>query len=207
MMPTTPIPANLTAMGGDEQVTLAWDTPEADADIYRHEYRHKASGDDYPQTWTEIADSAPTEANEDGATVTGLTNGVAYVFQVRTVGSLGISEPSNEASAVAGTALGICDRTREVQLAILAEISGVDDCADVTAEHLAMITKVFVDSVSAGLKTGDFAGLSAVSLVSVKDSPQLTSLPPGVFEGLSAVETLRVHRNQISELPANLFDG
>ena len=207
LIPTTPIPTNLTATTGNQKVTLAWDTPDADDDIDRHEYRYKTGADDYPATWTEIADSAPEEDNEDGVTISGLTNGVTYTFQVRAVGSLGIGQPSNEASAVPGQGQGICDRTREVQVAIMNRISGVSECSDVTTTHLAAITSVLVYGVSAGLKAGDFAGLSAVTLIIISDSTQLTELPDGIFDGLSSVSQITLRRTQIAQLQADTFDG
>ena len=59
-----PARQGFNASNGNEQVTLTWDAPDADADITRHEYRFKTTGD-YPSEWTEIDDSAPGEAHED----------------------------------------------------------------------------------------------------------------------------------------------
>ena len=78
--PSTPTSFSVTA--GDKRVGLAWDAPAATDPITRHEFRYKTDGD-YPDGWTEIADSAPGGANEATFTVTGLTNGTAYTFQLR----------------------------------------------------------------------------------------------------------------------------
>ena len=80
--PTPSTPTNFTADPGDKRVILAWDPPAATDPVTRHEYRYKTTGD-YPDTWTDIPDSGPGGANEGGHTVTGLTNGTAYTFQLR----------------------------------------------------------------------------------------------------------------------------
>ena len=202
-----PKPTNMAAQGQDESVSLSWNPPPATVLFTHHEYRHKASSESaYPATWTEISDSGNGEANEDGFTVTPLTNGLIYDFQVRAVNSVGPSGPSDKASARAGDGLGVCNRTRGVQVAILAEVAGVDDCADVTASHLAQIGSVTVRELAGGLLAGDFAGLSAVTSVSVQDSPNLTGFPAGIFSGLSSVSTMDLTGNQLAELPAGVFD-
>ena len=80
--PTPSTPTNFSATEGDKRVILAWDPPAATDPITRHEYRYKTTGD-YPGTWTEIPDSGPGGTNQAGYTVTGLTNGTAYTFQLR----------------------------------------------------------------------------------------------------------------------------
>ena len=80
--PTPSTPTNFSATEGDKRVILAWDPPAATAPITNHEYRYKTTGE-YPANWTDIPDSGPGGANEAGHTVTGLTNGTAYTFQLR----------------------------------------------------------------------------------------------------------------------------
>ena len=80
--PTPSTPTNLSVTAGNKRVTLGWAAPAATDPITRHEYRYKTTGD-YPDTWTQIPDSGPGGANEAGYTVTGLTNGTAYTFQLR----------------------------------------------------------------------------------------------------------------------------
>ena len=54
---------------------------------------------------------------------------------------------------------GICGRTQEVQDAILARLSSVSDCADVTDTHLASITYLDVGSEDVySLKVGGLCG-------------------------------------------------
>ena len=202
-------PTNLTATAGDGQVALAWDTPAATADITHHEYRYKWSGEAaYPETWTEIADSAPGDANEDEVTVGSLENGLPYDFQIRAVNAMGASEPSDAASALAGDGLGICNRTLTVQTVILREIAGVSDCADVTAAHLSAITGRidFVGSIG-NFKVGDLDGLSSLEELIVQSNSRLTELPAGIFDDLSSLTTLQIGANAISTLRSDVFSN
>ena len=202
-------PTNLTATAGDGQVALAWDTPAATADITHHEYRYKWSGEAaYPETWTEIASSAPGDANEDEVTVGSLENGLPYDFQIRAVNAMGASEPSDAASALAGDGLGICNRTLVVQTVILREIAGVSDCADVTAAHLSAITGRidFVGSIG-NFKVGDLDGLSSLEELIVQSNSRLTELPAGIFDDLSSLTTLHIGGNAISTLRSDVFSN
>ena len=83
-------PTNLTAVGGDGEVVLSWDTPESDggAEITDYEYRI-----DRRNPWISIGSTNTTH------TVTGLVNGTAYVFEVRAVNAAGRSASSNRAEA------------------------------------------------------------------------------------------------------------
>ena len=94
--PAPPPPANLRASPGDREVALSWDAPASGSGVTRHEYRYKTTGS-YPATWTPIPDSARGGANEVGFTVTRLTNGTAYTFELRAVGAAAAG-----AAAVAG---------------------------------------------------------------------------------------------------------
>ena len=84
------VPTNLTAVGGDGEVVLSWDTPESDggAEITDYEYRI-----DRRNPWISIGSTNTTH------TVTGLVNGTVYVFEVRAVNAAGRSASSNRAEA------------------------------------------------------------------------------------------------------------
>ena len=88
-------PENLQATAGNAQVTLRWDAPGDDggADITGYAYRHKESGGDFI-AYMDIPDSGPGEANTRSYTVTGLTNGQEYVFQVRAENEHGGGSPA-----------------------------------------------------------------------------------------------------------------
>ncbi len=87
---TAQAPENLQAATGNSQVTLSWDAPNDDggADVTGYAYRYKESGGDFID-YTDIPDSGPGEANARSYTVTGLTNGLEYVFHVRAVNEHG----------------------------------------------------------------------------------------------------------------------
>ena len=90
-------PANLTATGGDEQIALSWGAPDdGGSQILRYEYRYGAVGESYG-AWATVSGGP----NATSLTVTGLTNGTEYGFQVRAVNS--ISEgPEAAATATPG---------------------------------------------------------------------------------------------------------
>ena len=86
-------PTGFTATPGDGQVALAWTNPN-DASIALWQVRRKTTGG--YGSWTTIPSSSSTTISH---TVTGLTNGTAYTFQVRARNLTGNGPPSNGASA------------------------------------------------------------------------------------------------------------
>ena len=202
-------PTNFTATVGDTQVALAWDPPASDSGVTGHEFRYKTDGD-YPLTWMAIADSALGGENEGGFTVTGLTNEVAHTFELRAVNASGEGD-----AAMAGPVTptpGICDRTAKIQDAILAELSGVDDCAAVTVANLDAITEfgtfglgTFNQGITS-LQKGDFAGLTSLTILNLSQN-SLTSLPEGAFDGLVKLRYLSLVGNSLTELRAGEFTG
>ncbi len=84
-VPTVTAPQNLSAgtTPQDQQVTLTWQTPPgAGASITGYEYRYAESSATLPDTWMD-AGMAMT------VTITGLTNGTQYTFEVRAMSSTG----------------------------------------------------------------------------------------------------------------------
>ena len=79
-----PKPSGFMVRAGDGRVTLSWDDP-SNSDIGRYRLRYKAgssfAADD--NLWAYIPDSG---SGTTGHTVSGLTNGVEYVFQILPVG-------------------------------------------------------------------------------------------------------------------------
>ena len=199
-------PASFTAGPGNAQVELSWTAPIAG--ITRHEYRYKTSGD-YPATWTQIANSGVGGANEDGFTVTGLTNETAYTFQLRAVSvknSTTLTGAAAEAGPVTPTP-GICDRTQQVRDEILMQLSGVSDCAAVTVADLATVTALGMEAKSiTSLEAGDFAGLTGVTHITLTTN-QLGALPANLFSGLTSLKRIRLDDAGLTSLPANLFSG
>ena len=104
---------------------------------------------------------------------------------------------------------GFCERTPQVRDAILAALTGVDNCGNVGTDELATVTD-FPDLSGEGitsLQSGDFSGLTALTGLGLHDN-QLSSLPHGIFADLTALEGLSLFNNpQLSSLPAGVFSG
>ena len=115
---------------------------------------------------------------------------------------------------VANPIAGICDRTEQVQDAILGMLNGVvDDCADVTGSHLARITIGLrissndpYDRPALSLKPGDFAGLVNIEELAIYYHT-MDALPEDIFNGLGSLEMLYLSYNDIAALPEDVFDG
>ena len=147
------------------------------------------------QTVTVSAGSDPGDT-DDTATLSHTVSGYGSV----TVPAVMVTVADDEAA-------GICSRTRQVREAIVAATEGIDNCANITAEHLRAITTLNLDDKNIRtLQTGDFAGLTALVLLIVREN-QLSTLPAGVFNGLAALEQISLAENQLSTLPAGLFNG
>ena len=89
-------PLYLRSTPGNEQVRLTWSPPYYDpGDITGYAYRYRESnqyfGFDAPATWSDI----PGGANARSYTVTGLTNGFEYMFEVRAENGDGGGTPAN----------------------------------------------------------------------------------------------------------------
>ena len=102
---------------------------------------------------------------------------------------------------------GICARSAAVQAAILAQLAGIDDCAEVGASDLARV--VTLDITGAGvtaLARGDFRGLSPFRVLIKQTS--LTALPAGLFDGLVYVHNIEIVNNALlTGMAADTFEG
>ena len=98
-------PTSFTTEAAGFQVTLSWVAPASGSGVTGHEYRFVTftigsiyiEGVDLFGPWTQIPDSGVGGANEDGYTVTGLTNDVVHIFQVRAASASGYSAPATSA--------------------------------------------------------------------------------------------------------------
>ena len=103
--------------------------------------------------------------------------------------------------------VNICDRTPQVEAAILRAINPTPACEAVPETDLAAIRGLDLREIGiTSLASGDFTDLSALVELSLSNNA-LTTLPTGVFDGLSALETLLLYNNALTTLPAGVFDG
>ncbi len=85
----------LAATAGNSQVGLLWTAPSSDGGAAISDYKVEYSSDS-GSTWSTFADGTSTVTS---ATVTGLSNGTAYVFRVSAVNSAGTGTASGTATA------------------------------------------------------------------------------------------------------------
>ena len=147
-------------------------------------------------------------------TIPALAAGAELTFTLTVTGRGHVSRgtaPDTDTATVTVTAFdptaGICGRTEQVRTAILAKISSVVSCADVTDTHLAAITGG-LDLPNQGitaLVAGDFDGLTALGGLYLSNN-SLTTLPDGVFDELAALVVLGLNENDLTTLPAGVFD-
>ena len=101
----------------------------------------------------------------------------------------------------------VCNRTPQVRDAIVAAISGVTNCSDVTSAHLTGIQDLDASATRlTALQAGDFNGMTGLRTLSL-DHNQLTSLPAGIFDSLTGLRSLGLYNNQLTSLPAGIFDS
>ena len=89
------VPRDLGTAPGDGRVTLAWTAPGSDGGAAIEKYRYRVSanaGSSWDPDWTDVpdgADAGDSAADETTFTVSGLSNGTEYVFELRAVNSVG----------------------------------------------------------------------------------------------------------------------
>jgi hypothetical protein len=89
-------PTSVTATAGNEQATVSWTAPVDNGGYAITDYAVQFSSNS-GSTWTTFADGTSTTTT---ATVTGLTNGTAYVFRVAAVNGAGTGPYSSATSSV-----------------------------------------------------------------------------------------------------------
>ena len=91
-----PSPTGLVAVPGDARVTLTWAAPSSNGGAAISDYVVQVSSNN-GATWRPFADGVSTAT---AATVTGLTNGVRYVFRVAAVNAAGTGAASVASAAI-----------------------------------------------------------------------------------------------------------
>ena len=112
------------------------------------------------------------------------------------------------AAATAGAqgAQGVCGRTPQVrdQLAAAARVSA---CGEVTAAHLAELTRLsLIDQEIDTLRAGDFNGLTSLQELDLRDN-RLSLLPAGIFDELDSLRLLDLRANRLARLSPGVFDA
>ncbi len=93
-------PGSLSAVRGDEQVSLSWTAASANgSSIQRYEYR-KRSGSGSWSGWSTVTGYSSARTK----TVTGLTNGTVYTFEVRAKNGVGYGPAASKSATPAGVA-------------------------------------------------------------------------------------------------------
>ena len=88
-------PTSFAATAGDAAVTLSWAAPASNGGgaITKYRYRYSTgSVVSSSATWTDVADGSDSDTetgNETGVTISSLTNGTEYAFEVLAVNSVG----------------------------------------------------------------------------------------------------------------------
>ena len=95
------VPVGLTATPGNGRITLSWNAAaDGGSSLLRYEYRYKATGGNSSYSeWAEVSGGPSTTR----VTISGLTNGVDYAFQVRAVNGKGAgAEATTESTPMPG---------------------------------------------------------------------------------------------------------
>ena len=189
--PADEAPSGLTVELTNGAVTLSWVAPAQDATSvtgYRVLRRRPDEGESAFQTLA--ADTMSTSTTYVDATAD--EYGVRYEYRVQALRGGVASVVSNTAELT--LPFNICDRTLEVETALLAAVSSTV-CTVVPGSQLAAVASLDLSSQSiSSLQTGDFAGLTGLTTLDLADNA-LTALPGGVFTPLTSLTTLDLRNN------------
>ena len=94
---------------------------------------------------------------------------------------------------------GICDRTTEVRTVLVEDVedddASVTNCSQVTSAHLAALTGTLALTTLREIrvfKTGDFAGLSAITTMFITGKSHLQRIPAGLFDEMTSLTSLNL---------------
>ena len=105
--------------------------------------------------------------------------------------------------------VNICNRTPEVQDALLKEIRDDVICSTVTAAQLASVDYLYIEDgySSEEIVPSDFGGLTSLKELTIKNSEQLIRVPANAFDGLDSLTRLYLDNNELRVLDSNAFNG
>ena len=189
--PANQAPTTLTVMLTNGAVTLSWVAPAQDAASvtgYQVLRRRPDEGESAFQTLA--TDTMTTSTTYVDATAD--EDGVRHEYQVRALRGAMASAVSNSAELT--LPFNLCDRTPEVEAALLAAVAATD-CALVPGSQLAAVTALDLSAQSiSSLQVDDFAGLTGLTTLDLEDNA-LTTLPAGVFNPLTSLTALDLRDN------------
>ena len=125
---------------------------------------------------------------------------IAHIFSILTAPFFALFYLVSTAAAQ-----DVCERNPQVTRAIVESLSQIDDCSDVTEDHL--LTILYLNLSHKGLDTlqlQDFRGLSRLVDIDLEHNT-LETFPVGLFANLERIEVIRLGNNRLSDIPANSF--
>ena len=172
-------------------VTLSWSAPTQDAaSVTGYQVLRRRPDEGERAFQTLAADTMTTSTTYVDATAD--EDGVRYEYQVQALRGAMASAVSNSAELT--LPFNLCERTQEVEAALLAAVAATD-CALVPGSQLAAVTTLDLSSQSIGsLQADDFAGLTGLTTLDLGDNA-LTTLPAGVFNPLTSLTALDLRDN------------
>ena len=175
-------PSNLEATPGDGSVRLQWQAPASDGGntITGYEYRQKTGTGSFG-SWMNIVGA---DENTTEHTVTLLTNGTAYTFEVQARNEEGDSGPSNQASATPAASDTTAPMLRSATTTALELKLFYDEVLDADSEPAPSAFTVTVNGAS-----------RAVTGVALDNTKVLLTLAPAVRAGETVTVSYTVPAN------------
>ena len=185
----------VTVTEGNESLDVSWTAATGTVSGYKVQWKSGTQSYDTDTRQRTVTSGTST-------TITGLTNATVHTVRVTASNASGDGPTSTEVTGVPSV---LCDRTPAVREAIEAALN--DTCGFISNAELATLTGTLdLNGTVSSLKAGDFAGLSNLTTLRLRNNSRLSSLPAGIFDPLTALNTLEVKVNNLTTLPAGVFD-
>lgn len=127
------------------------------------------------------------------------------LISTRFFAKLALAAAALSPAAAFAADLPVCERTPAVTKFIVDKINedqGTQKaCSDITAEDLASLNRVSIEFAHVKeLKAGDFSGLPNLEILNIR-SNEYTTLPEGLFKGLTKLKTLVIISTKLRYYP------